>query len=216
MSYILDALKKSQAEQAAAGVALRMHQSTPRKRANAWLILVLVLVLAVNAGLVAWIFLLQDAPDEIEAAAAQSASTVAAEPAPAAPQTSSTPGAVPEPAPAPAPIAVDLSPPTPERESSGTVAASPASAPARLPRVNLQDLPRAEQALYNGFNYSTHIYTDDPSLCAIVVDGQRLQVGDAFKGLTVTAITEQGVIFEENRRGVAREVEVDLLAQWEG
>jgi polyhydroxyalkanoate synthesis regulator protein len=80
----------------------------------------------------------------------------------------------------------------------------------------LQDLPRAEQSLYNGFTYSTHIYTDDPDLCAIVVDGQRLQVGDAFKGLKVTAITEQGVIFEENRRGVVREVEVNLLAQWEG
>ena len=213
MSYILDALKKSQSEQAAAGVALRLQESRPRKRANAWLIVALVLVLLVNASLVAWIFLLPETPDEAEAAAPlppfdtsnhrQAAARVPA--MPAAPT---------EVARMPVKPAVDSRPPTPAREAVGSPAAAPAPAP--VPRVALQDLPSAEQSLYNGFTYSTHIYTDDPSLCAIVVDGQRLQVGSAFKGLKVAAITEQGVVFEENRRGVVREVEVNLLEQWEG
>ena len=42
------------------------------------------------------------------------------------------------------------------------------------------------------------------------------QAGDAFKGLKVVEITETGVVFEENRRGSVREVEVDLMEQWDG
>ena len=213
MSYILDALKKSQSEQAAAGVALRLQESRPRKRTNAWLIVALVLVLLVNASLVAWIFLLPETPDEAEAAAPlPPADTSNHQQATA--RAPATPAAPPEVARMPVKPAADSRTPTPGREAVGSPAAAPAPAP--VPRVALQDLPSAEQSLYNGFTYSTHIYTDDPSLCAIVVDGQRLQVGNAFKGLKVAAITEQGVVFEENRRGVVREVEVNLLEQWEG
>ena len=84
-----------------------------------------------------------------------------------------------------------------------------------IPRLQLSALPAAEQSLYRGFNYSTHIYTDDPDLCAIVIDGQRLANGDAFKGLKLIAITEDGVVFEENRRGSVREVEVVLMELWD-
>ena len=81
--------------------------------------------------------------------------------------------------------------------------------------VTLSELPASEQILYNGFNYSTHIYTDDPELCAVVIDGERLTAGDSFKGLKVLAITETGVIFEETRRGQRRRVAVSVLDQWD-
>ncbi len=198
MSFILDALKKSQAERSGAGVALRLEQRPARHPAIRWLGLALAVLVVFNLGLLAWIW------------GTGSAETAA------------------EPTQAPAPVmkrptleqpAVEQPTIAPQTEKS---AAEPAPRrPARTPppapiaRVALADLPAAEQILYNGFTYSTHIFTDDPSLCAVVIDGQRLMAGDAFKGLTVVAITETGVIFEETRAGRVRHVEVSMLEQWE-
>lgn len=211
MSYILDALQKSQSEQAAEGVALRAQQAQTRRGVNPWLLLLLVVVLLSNAGVLAWVFLLQDEP-AAQAAPALGSNTPAVTapavtPAPSTTRPASPPPAYVEPTPAPA---AEVAPRPATRPSI------PADLPGKpVPRLALRELPAAEQSLYNGFNYSTHIYTDDPSLCAIVIDGQRLQAGDAFKGLKVTAITEQGVVFEENRRGVIRAIEINLLEQWE-
>ena len=235
MSYILDALQKSQSEQAADGVALRVQQAQTRRNTNSWLIAVLAVVLLLNAGLLAWVFLLKEDPVTATATpanttpkttAAQVPTTVGAAPTQATVVESTPPTGAPAASAVQAPIRVDTpailnnsaaaANSSPRAEDVQTVSPPPTAPPSRqVPRLALKDLPTAEQSLYNGFTYSTHIYTDDPSLCAIVVDGQRLQAGDAFKGLTVTAITEQGVVFEENRRGIIREIEVNLLEQWE-
>ncbi len=233
MSYILDALQKSQREQTAEGVALRVQPTPTRRSISSWLLLLLVVVLILNAAVLAWVFLLQDPAGnsvaQTHTPAATANTTPAAVPATAASQprtltppsdaaAESTPPAAataPERSPIPATAAPQQT--VPAIDPASTTPAPtivPVTRPS-IPRVALRDLPVAEQSLYNGFKYSTHIYTDDPSLCAIVVDGQRLQAGDAFKGLKVTAITEQGVVFEENRRGMVREVEVDVLEQWE-
>lgn len=210
MSYILDALQKSQAEQAADGLELRVQQSQARRSVHVWLLWLLVIVLLLNAGLLAWAFLLRE-PSET---AAQAASATQRNPPP--------PASLPEPVEA-APVAprtpVETAAAAPPRAANTLAEAIPPRdklPAAQTPRLALRELPTAEQSLYNGFVYSTHIYTDDQSLCAIVIDGQRLQAGDAFKGLKVTAITEQGVVFEENRRGVVREIEVNLQEQWDG
>jgi hypothetical protein len=221
MSYILDALKKSQSEQAADGVALRVQQTPARKALNPWLIAVLIVVLLLNAGLLGWLFLQQQPPlatdnqpqpapgaatvpdnQAVDATTPQVAPTIAA-------TTANPPAQSAAPAPAMSARVAQAAP---------RVITQPAPAPVAVPvpRLALRELPAAEQSLYNGFTYSTHIFTDDPTLCAIVVDGQRLQIGDAFKGLRVAAITEDGVVFEENRRGVVREIAVNLLEQWEG
>jgi len=189
MSYILDALKKSQAEQAGEGVSLRMDRRTSRRGLTPWLA-GLALVLMLNCGILLWVFVFD--------------SNELGNPAPLPGRPAATVERAHEPV--PEPLLQHAQP----RPTVQTVARPVAP----IERIALQDLPAREQTLYNGFIYSSHIYTDDPSLCAIVVDGQRLKAGDAFKGLRVTAITEGGVIFEETRQGVSREIEVAVLDLW--
>ena len=222
MSYILDALKKSQAEQAETGVNLQ----PPRRGTSRWLAAGLVVVLVINLALLAWIVLDKAALTDPDispgvTAAPQTAPSAAAAPA----ETGTVPAGDNEDTAAQRPaVTVERSAePVLEPEPAATVAASPtipdAPAPAARERAvrptALADLPAQEQILYNGFNYSTHIYTDDPDLCAVVIDGERLTAGDSFKGLKVIAITETGVIFEESRRGQRRQVAVSVLEQWE-
>ncbi len=196
MSYILDALKKSQAEQAGDGVGLRVQQSTTRRTQTLWLAAGLIAVLVFNAGLLLYIFVLDEEPTSVSSAPLipQEITPSQAEPAP----TQVAPAPVDKPTPQP-----PIERPTPQPPAE------------RIRQVSLFDLPASEQVLYRGFNYSSHIYTDDPKLCAIVIDGQRLGVGDAFKGLTVHAITEAGVIFEETRRGQRRRIEVSIVELWD-
>ncbi len=54
MSYILDALKKNQAEQLGEGVALRTTTRQKSRSTPQWLIWTLVAVLVINAGLLVW------------------------------------------------------------------------------------------------------------------------------------------------------------------
>ncbi len=215
MSYILDALKKNQAEQQGQGISVGVQSPVTQNGWPRWLGIALGLILITNVALLAWVFVLpelrQGASVEDAPAAAKRAPTQ--QPL-AQPKVEVSPQSEPEPAntpvqPRPAqPIAV-----APKPATEITDAARPQ--PPAPSVVALRDLPEGERLLYDGFNYSTHIYTDDPLLCAIVVDGIRLTAGDAFKGLIVDRITEQGVIFEEVRRGQRRLVEVSIMEQWE-
>ena len=200
MSYILDALKKSQTEQAGDGVALRVQRPATGRSTSTWLATGLVLVLLFNLGLMLWIFVINNPQPETKAnlpeatAPDQSASETTKEaPVITTPVATSPP----QTARPPTPIS---SPPAPKPE---------------VVAIALRELPTTEQVLYRSFNYSSHIYTDDPSLCAIVIDGQRLKAGDAFKGLKVIAITESGIVFEENRRGQTRQVAVSIIELWD-
>lgn len=205
MSYILDALKKSQAEQLPGGYGLDLATPPPpRSRTGLWLAVAAV-ALTVNVAFFAWYLLSRDASGDSVAM-----------PQPAPPTTTPAP-TTPNTAPAPTAAPANPEPTLPRRVATEPVSASqsnavPARTPTRtpdtLPLVRLSDLSRAEQTLYNGFSYTSHIFTDDPSLCAVVIDGQRLQAGDAFKGLKVVEITETGVVFEEQRRGQRRRVAV--------
>lgn len=194
MSFILDALKKSQAEQSGEGVSLRLQQRHAPRVATRWLAAGLAVLVAFNLALLAWIFMIDTDP---------APATVDSQPGP-------TPSVV-----QPSFVQPTEAEPAPTRRPEPVRKPPDRTPPAPIPRVALADLPATEQILYNGFIYSTHIYTDDPDLCAVVVDGQRLMAGDAFKGLQVVEITEAGVIFEETRAGQTRQVEVSVLDQWE-
>ncbi|MEM9623014.1 MAG: general secretion pathway protein GspB [Pseudomonadota bacterium] len=242
MSYILDALKKNQLEQDGEMAGINTFRPAPR-RIPVWLAVVLATALVLNILLMVWFFVLRPTPPatatSTESAPApaptqqtlSSAPTqpvarasvakdsvaknpvakdpvakdpVAKDPAVTPPAASSRPTAPPRPADSP-PLNQETNPQT-----------KPATKPAPKPQLTqLDELTTTEQTLYNGFNYTSHIYTDEPSECAIVIDGQRLQAGDGFKGLKVVRITEAGVIFEENRRGQLRHVEVSVIEQWD-
>ena len=215
MSYILDALKKNQAEQQGQGISVGAQSPATQNGWPRWLGIALGFILVANMALLAWVFVLpelrQDAPAEVTPAAAKRAPT----PQPLAQPTVEVPPQS-EPAPASTPVQPRAAQPivvTPKPAAEVTVAVRPQ--PPAPSVVALRELPEGERLLYDGFTYSTHIYTDDPQLCAIVVDGIRLTAGDAFKGLIVDRITEQGVIFEEIRRGQRRLVEVSVMEQWD-
>lgn len=177
-------------------------QGQQKRSITPWLVAGLGIVMLCNAALVAWIW---TSDDEVESAS---------EP---------TRPAVRRPVlPAPAPALAQQQAPAQNQATKGNQERKPQPksvpeeiTPPPMELVQLAELPAAEQTLYNGFNYSSHIYTDEPNLCVIVVDGQRLKAGDSFKGLAVIAITESGVIFEENRRGQRRRIEVSVLEQWD-
>ncbi len=224
MSYILDALKKNQAEQAETGVNLQ----PPRRGASRWLATGLVVVLVLNLALLAWIVLdksvitgpesptsVTAAPQTVQPTAADTAETSANQPASEAEPIAQRPAVIIESVAEPVVEAEPAAAVTVEVVPTSPATPAPAARQRTVQPTALADLPAQEQILYNGFNYSTHIYTDDPELCAVVIDGERLTAGDSFKGLKLIAITETGVIFEENRRGQRRQVAVSVLEQWE-
>ena len=79
---------------------------------------------------------------------------------------------------------------------------------ATAPRVPLDALSAEEQARFERLSYTSHIYTDDPTLCAVVIDGTRSQAGDQFEELRIVEITETGLIFEQTAGGAIRHVVV--------
>lgn len=193
MSYILDALKKSQSEQAEGGVSLRIEPDRSKRTIPRWLSIGFGLVLASNAGLLLWIFVLNDQGETTPVASPPISRTE--------PATSEQPHTT---LPRTNPLREPVQP-------AARISPQPAVA---ANKVKLSELPADEQSLYNSFTYSTHIYTDDPSLCAIVVNGQRLMAGDRFEGLLVVAITESGIVFEQHYNGQSLQVEVSVLEQW--
>ena len=207
MSYILDALRKNQAEQAGTPVTLQTptKDSTPMVRVLA--VAVLISIVA-NLALFGWWFWQSgNTTTPVEKAATQ---TQPITPAPTsnAEQTRSpnaATAAVDEPAARPAPIQ-----PQPRTQPSPV---TPAANRAPV-RVALNELPAAEQRFYNNLNFTSHIYTPDEEARAVIIDGQRLSTGDAFKGLRIEEITQEGVVFREIGANQTRLVDVSIVDQW--
>ena len=237
MSYILDALKKSQNEQANAGAQLQM-QPAPKRSVSQWLLVGLAVLLGINASVMLAYFIFDDEPTETQVTTTspvRSQSRPVQRPIPQAqPQVTQT-----QPPPLPRrqaqplseqqPLAStrQLTPPTTQPTKSAPLpkrtpkpielpkrTPTPIAAPT-VPRMDLQELPEAEQALYNGFKYSSHIFSpDDPTAGAIFIDGKMLKIGDKLNDLVVSDITEFAVVFRETQDGESREVEVVLADQW--
>ena len=233
MSYILDALKKSQSQHANDGIAVNIDPTKTNPVKRNWAVWVISAALIANAVIVYWFVIreptepavateesmAQSAGSTTDTAASNPAVPVTRAPMPQAsaeegrrveitrelptrrPLTTGSASTVQENQ-SPEPASVQSAPPP--RVSN---AAPPRNTmPARS--VSLDELNASERLLYEGFAYTSHIYTDDPTLCAVVIDGQRLQAGDSFKGLIVKEITPSGVIFTERRGNETRHVEV--------
>jgi hypothetical protein len=210
VSYILDALKKSEIENdpaAAASLALTQQRESARNRTIAALVVVALLA---NAAVLLWIFrpdpgVPQEPVGPSVAAAQAEPVTVPGQrsepvtPAPTPPEVS-TPGEV---ATTDLPV-INPSPPQP-----------PAREPARRPpariRTQLADLPRDPKSRFPGLAFSTHVYAEDALLRAVVANGTRLQEGDRLNEVTVEEITEDGVVVAfENYL-----VEIPVIESWQ-
>lgn len=192
MSYILDALKKAEADrdpEARASLALAQHD----RRRNRILAYGLIIALIANAALLLWLFLpesesLFEAPE-----VAPTDSRMPANARSAAPATSAT---VPAPSPAP-------------RPQQAPAVTTPQPAPAADP-IPFSSLSAAQRQRFPRLEFSTHIYADDSDLRAVVVNGVRLQEGDRLENVRLDEITEEGAVFSfENQL-----ISVSVLDGW--
>lgn len=181
MSYILDALKKSEAENdPAASANLALNQQRAQSRARLTGILV-VAALLINAGVLVWLFAPSSDPSVVQP----------------------RPRSQPEPS------------TEPVTQGRAEVIVEPrVQAPPPIPpptRARLTELPANVRARFPGLAFSTHIYADDPSLRAVVANGERLREGDEIGNATVAQITEQGVIVAFERYLV----EIPVVSEWD-
>ncbi len=217
MSYILDALRKSEQERRQSQVPDLQTQHTPPpqkgrgKRLWPWLI---VAALLLNAALLTWHLgpwsegepLAADpaAVDDIVVATAEPAPVPTPLPPPASPtaepsaETAAPPpqpeisdarqAAPPEPPPAP----------TPSAEAPPAPAATPqAAAPPGVPR--LEDLPLSLRRQIPDLAISLHFYTDAPAARMVRINGRNLREKQRVdENITVREITEEGVVLDFN------------------
>lgn len=167
MSYILDALKKSDQErQQGKGPTLQTVQRPLRSRRAAsavWLTVALALGAALAAGFFGYL--------------------------------SRTPAVVLAPTPIqPAPVVNPNSAPA-QRSASAPVAVLAPVDVGTQPPLAFWELPDPVQAEIPAMTFSFHVFSPSPSRRTIIINERRLHEGDAIKaGLLLEEITEQGVV----------------------
>ncbi|MCZ6642108.1 MAG: general secretion pathway protein GspB [Gammaproteobacteria bacterium] len=198
MSYILDALQKSTAEGNPV-VAASLLRGNAKQRKQKLIGGLIVMALFANVVLFTWRF---SSEREDPAQAVQPTPTITTDAAIEAPEQSARqrlpllPADEENPAPLEAP---------PLADGSRDIALEP------LKTITVADLPEPARLAFPELEFSTHIYAEDRTLRAIVVNGQRLEEGDSFEGLGLLEITPEGVIFRFQDYLIA----VSVLALWE-
>lgn len=187
MSFILDALKKAEAERnrRIAPVLMDARIAPPRRGLPAWA-WALGVALLVNLALLAWLLLREPAPVVVAAAPAEAPALPAATPAtPAA-----TAPALPTQAPPAAPLqgAVQPALPAPTNTSGTSVV------PETLP--SFQELRAAGVALPE-LQLNLHVYDPAPAYRSVMLNGNRVREGEYTPdGVKVERITPVGVVLE--------------------
>lgn len=207
MSYILDALKKSEAERdprAAAALVIAEAERTQAERQKyrvaLWVIGIALLANAAIFGAwLAWwanpqaVTPVHTMPDPRNSAAGPEQSAQIAVTVPGATRLAGDAAADHR------PVAIPpIQPPQ-------------TSAPAKLVRIRLGELPSSALAGFPGLAFSTHIFADDPELRAVVVNGTRRTEGDLVEGMTLEEITEEGVVLHFGEYLV----EISVLESWQ-
>jgi len=201
MSFILDALKKSESERhrQSGPVLMDVRIAAPRRRIPSWA-WVIAAVLVVNLALLAWVLWLSPAHrGNVVAPAAVATVTPPAAPAAAIP-------AAPAPAASAAP-ATTLAPPAVAQFPAQTPAPQPSQAATYVPAPATQDidvstLPKVADMVASGLalpemQLSWHVYDAAPQSRYVRLNGARLREGDATAdGVRVVAIAPTGVVLE--------------------
>jgi general secretion pathway protein B len=203
MSFILDALRKSEHERERR--ALPGLVETPVARSTrtpfAWILGGVGVLLLVNAAILGWVLLRPNAPTP--AAAAVAAPVAAALPAP--PPAAAAEGAgrvrslaaeaadaaaeVPEPPPVLHAVPADSAPPAPQYGVPVRAAPTPG-----LPPL-LRQLPAAVAAVMPPLNIDLHVYSPVIAQRFAIINGQRVHEGGVLKeGMLVEQITPEGVV----------------------
>lgn len=211
MSYILDALRKSEQQRqndAAPAVQSLQRPAVTRstRRRSLWLPLIVAILLG-NAVLLAGFWWMQQpaavpslADADTDTGAAGQAGVVSV---PGGSTYISAPAAE-----TPAlETGTDASPPAP----ADTRPPIPASPPRERPVQELWEIPDDVRARMPALTYSFHVYSSDPARRTIIINGKRVTEGsDIAANLRLEQITEKGVVlvFEDHR------VRVQVLEGW--
>ncbi|AXS82059.1 general secretion pathway protein GspB [Marinobacter sp. Arc7-DN-1] len=211
MSYILDALRKSETERRQGrvpdlGQQVQLIHRPKKKRVSpvAWVAVALML----NAGVLAFVFWPGSQPPD------QPAEQVEAPPVTPAPE----PEPEPEPeSPVSLPKAEAAAAPVPRERATIIVPSSdssqtfpPLPVPEQAGRVpHLVELPLSFQKSVPDLTFNSHIYSSSPASRRVMINNAYLRIGDSFSGLRVEDITGEGVVLSLNgqrfRVGVVRD-----------
>jgi general secretion pathway protein B len=215
MSYILDALKKSEQERGhgtAPGIQTT-HSSSLNYYSNKshWWPYALVFVIAINlAALLYFVLLKDDAPGN-KVAVAQLATTAAqSSPGPTVSMTqapvSQAPVGQADKAPPvrmanvePAPIQAEpvIPPAETSPASSSDHQANQASAQSDFTAVDRDELPYDIQQHIPIMEFSAHVYSTNPMQRSIVINGRFMEEGDNLgSDLVLNEITPEGAVFD--------------------
>ncbi len=200
MSFILDALKKSETDrQRNANPGMyELKVAVPRARFPAWAI-ILALLLGINILVGAWYLMQTDQPTEINRVdAADKAPQAPAAAPPVMPETDRTDVARGIFNPADFEPAVEPEKVAPAAAQTAPRATRAPAASARRPAT--QGLPSRDDLILEGItvpevSMSLHVYDPDPVRRFAFINGNRIQEGAALtNGILVQAITPEGAI----------------------
>jgi hypothetical protein len=208
MSFILDALKKSESERHrhSGPVLMDVRIAPPRRRLPAWA-WIIVAVLVINLLVLAWLLWFSPrratTQNAVPAAAAPAGAATAAPASPAAGATQGALPAAPAPAGAPPPASALPEPALPPAATAQApvAAGAPASA-APAPVINIASLPRYQDLTAAGLALPTlvlnlHVHDPVPANRYVLLNGSKVREGETLPdGLKILQIVPSGVALE--------------------
>lgn len=199
MSYILDALKKSEAERSRGAVPTLLIPAQTQFKSS--LVLWIVLgALIVNACLfAAWIFWPASASTP---AISTQVATPATKPAASAANNDTVSQSP--------PVREVRDQPNDRKPPAATGVEASSVAPTET-RIGPPPRTAGEESAPTTFSFSTHVYASDPSMRAVTMNGRRFVEGDTIApGVTIMEITESGVVLDINGQTTS----MDVLQDW--
>jgi general secretion pathway protein B len=200
MSYILDALNKSEEEkqQHRTPSLNTIHQKPNKKRTQnrSWTAILSLLILMNLVGLMIWLFFFSGSSSRPTLSRTQ-------------PDVSSSPVSTAPSRRTPSSVAPSVTPPELTSSNSGRAQISPSvSFEKPLESAAVPDLINQEIA---AIRFSSHIYASDADLRMVVINGQPLRENARFGSASeLSQITEDGVIIQYQDHSIP----INVLSQW--
>ena len=194
MSYILDALRKSERDRQPTDLATLtpVQRSRSQKRSNRWLIS-LVLILAGNMVLLVYLTFGRGALDNLVPASTSASASASAGSLP----TGSS-----------------------ERNATDTNVQQLDTSPIATDPLGVEEAVTIRPAvqtdemrqLLASLTFTSHVFADDPALRSVMIDGRFFREGDSpQQGVALVSITSTGVVL----RYRGREIAYNVMEQWE-